>query len=392
MVSTTPHKYSKVFADMDDFFTKKACIFAAFIACATVTALPAVEFQSPDVLEELSSSGRVRVSLPSELRHIPFADSEKIVLRSKRLTISKVNQPYNPSIVRSPEGYILTFRNDIVAKGPMGQRQSCIAKARLNSKFRQIGKTVFFHTEHAISEDPRSFMFHEQLYLSYTHVHSWYPYETYMAMGRVQENELVDVMDLQYHPCRIEKNWVPFVYSDQVNGADVYFVYSCNPYKIMRLSRSFDGTIEDPFVQSFEKKNLTWEAKWGKICGGSPARLIDGEYVTFFHSSFKSNHMKWYVVGAYTFESHPPFRIKRISKYPILWKKIYQTPIHPTVWFRPRHEFRVAFPSGFEEGMKKGRQVLYLSYGENDSGLCVLTLDKNRLMNSLQDIEAATRP
>jgi predicted GH43/DUF377 family glycosyl hydrolase len=192
-------------------------------------------------------------------------------------------------------------------------------------------------------------------------------------------------MDLRYHPQKVEKNWVPFVYKDH-SGSDVYFVYSLNPYKILRLARSGNGAIEEPFIQS-EKKNLVWESKWGKICGGTPALLVNDEYLTFFHSSFWSHDIKWYVMGAYTFNKTPPFQIKRISMSPILFKKMYHTPMNHNVWFRPWQEFRVVFPGGFVESKENQKDVIHLAYGENDSGLCILTLDKGLLLNSLQNIE-----
>ena len=338
----------------------------------------------------LRSSRKVYFSLPRQLQRLPFADKEKIVLRRKQLKISGVSQAYNPSIARCQEGFVIFFRNDRVKKTPLLQRQCTLAKAVVRRSFRQVGKTVFFHTSHAICEDPRCFQFQDQLFLAYSHVIQWSPYTTYEAMARVSGDHLVDVMHLQYHPSRIEKNWVPFTYNDPIYGPDLYFIYSANPFKILRLARSMDGTIEQPGNESFSQEPLVWETKWGKISGGTPGRLISqDEYLSFFHSSFKADGIKWYVIGAYTFENKPPFRIKRISKYPLVWRHMYTTPMSSTVWFRPRQEFRVAFPGGFEEGTKKGRKVLYLAYGENDSGLCVLTLDKNRLLRSLQDIELA---
>ncbi len=320
-----------------------------------------------------------------ELSGIPFASKDGIVLNYKRLKISDVDQAYNPSIVAMPNGYLLAFRND---RGIGLERKSCLSAARLDSRFRQYGKTVFFHTDNPISEDPRCLSVNGQLFLLYCHVFAWYPYTTSMAMVQVDPEKLTlsgDV-DLRYREQKIEKNWVPFVYSDQ-SGSDVYFVYSANPFKILRLSRRGDGGIEEPFPQS-EKRDFLWESRWGKICGGTPAVEVNGEYLTFFHSSFWSHGVRWYVMGVYTFDNKPPFEIKRISRYPILFKKMYNTPIHPDVWFRPRKEFRVVFPGGFIEAKNNGKDVLHLVYGENDSGLCVLTLDKDRLLNSLQNIEA----
>jgi predicted GH43/DUF377 family glycosyl hydrolase len=321
-----------------------------------------------------------------QLDSIPFADEQGIVLDYKRLKIADVDQPYNPSIVKVLNGYLIAFRND---NGKGLKRQSTVASALLNTNFQQVGKTVFFHTSHTISEDPRIIDVRGQLFFLYSHVHQWDPYTTYMAMMRFDQKtfSVSNEIDLQYHPQTIEKNWVPFVYTD-LSGTSVYFVYSFNPYKLLKLSQNRPGIVEEPFPQS-EKYNLTWEAKWGKISGGTPALRVGDEYLSFFHSSFWSKRIKWYVVGACTFNKTPPFQIKRISKYPILFKKMYHTPTHPHVWFLPKQKFRVMFPGGFVESKENGKNLIYLAYGENDSGLCVLTLDKDLLMESLQEFDLA---
>jgi predicted GH43/DUF377 family glycosyl hydrolase len=317
-------------------------------------------------------------SIP-ELKPIPFADQQGIVMKYKRLNISKVDQPYNPSMIKIKGGYLVAFRNDT---GLKGQRKCSLAIARLDTEFKQVGKTVIFRSKRNISEDPRCVVVDGKLYLLYSHVHTWGHYETYMAMASLDlpTLRLSGRHDLQYHPQRIEKNWVPFV-----AGSDIYFLYSLNPYKILKASGD-SGAIEELDIQA-QSKALAWESKWGKISGGTPALLVNDEYLSFFHSSFWSHGIRWYVMGAYTFSKSYPFQLKRISQYPILFQKMYSTPMHPNVWFRPRKEFRVVFPGGFVIAEEHQKEVIHLAFGENDSGLCVLTLDKNQLWQSLQNIE-----
>lgn len=322
-------------------------------------------------------------SLP-ELTGVPFADQEGIVVDYRTVGMTHVDQPYNPSIAALPNGYLIAFRND---KGRGLKRKSSLAVAKLDGGFRPRSKTVLLRSSHAIAEDPRCIFVDEKLYLLYSHVLVWDPYTTCMALARLDPAtlSLSEEKDILYHPQRIEKNWVPFVYSDW-SGADLYFVYSANPYTIVRLARKNDGAVEEPFPQG-KTKSLAWESRWGKICGGTPALEVNGEFLTFFHSSFRSEGIKWYVMGAYTFSNKPPFEMKRISRYPIIFKKMYHTHYHPDVWFHPRQEFRVVFPGGFVRRLEGGRDVIHLAYGENDSGLCVLTLDTARFLASLQPIE-----
>jgi predicted GH43/DUF377 family glycosyl hydrolase len=335
-----------------------------------------------------SKKKKLRFKSLQALRSVPFADKRGVVLKYKRLKFSHVSQAYNPSIVKTETGYLVAFRND---KGYGGKRQSSLAAARVDPSFRQVGNTVFFHTNHAISEDPRCLCVNGRLYLMYTHTLVWSPYETYTAMAKLNPStlRLSAGKDLQYHPQHIEKNWVPFAYND-LSGTDIYFVYSFNPYKVVRLAKTSDGAIEQPFPQA-EKRDLEWESKWGRISGGTPALLVNNEeYLTFFHSYFEpKKNVKWYVMGAYTFSKTPPFQIRRISRYPIIFKKMYRTRMHPKVWFHPKYDFHVVFPGGFVESKENQKDVFHLAFGENDSGLCILTLDKERLLNSLQNIDDA---
>jgi hypothetical protein len=79
----------------------------------------------------------------------------------------------------------------------------------------------------------------------------------------------------------------------------------------------------------------------------------------------------------------PPFRIKKISTHPIVAQGMYTTPLVPR--FKNK-TFCVAFPGGFVEVKKKKNSYFYLVYGENDSGIKILVLDKKRVLASLENI------
>ncbi len=97
------------------------------------------------------------------------------------------------------------------------------------------------------------------------------------------------------------------------------------PHRIQRPYLGFDRSI----TIANTKGNVHWE--WGPIRGGTQAFLVDGEYLSFFHSSkdMRSAHspkdkISHYFMGAYTFNPNPPFNITRISPEPIT-EKIFIT-------------------------------------------------------------------
>ena len=123
--------------------------------------------------------------------------------------------------------------------------------------------------------------------------------------------------------------------------------------------------------------------KWGTPRGGTPAQEIDGQYLSFFHSSFEDlKGIIWYVMGAYTFSKNQPFQIERISPHPILFKKAYTQIHHKDA--NPR--IRSLYPTGFIQTSKNSKNTLFVSCGENDSSIKILELDQNSLLNSLENI------
>ena len=146
------------------------------------------------------------------------------------------------------------------------------------------------------------------------------------------------------------------------------------------MKQPFTGAIEHPFPKTQSTLLAEWEKKWGKIRGGTPALLLDsGEYITFFHSSFREKSLLWYVIGALTFEGKPPFAIKSISQWPILFKDMYKTPIAQG----KNRVLRALFPGGLAFDTIQGREVFHVLCGENDTSIKLLTLDKEVLLKHM---------
>ena len=256
---------------------------------------------------------------------------------------------------------------------------------RLDKHCKVIGKPVIADTTYE-QQDVRLFWHNGKIYATGSRIISMTPPQCPIALSQLDEKTLTfaSVVDLDYRPQIVEKNWVPISYTDPNAVDDLYFVYCHNPFHLLRLSSISSGTIKQA-VLSTDKKEVGWEKKWGKIRGGTPCVALGEEQLAFFHSTFFDGTRWWWVIGAITFEKTPPFRITKISPFPIVAHGMYTTPFVPR--FKKR-TFRVAFPGGFVEVQKKGKSFFYLVYGENDSGIKVKVLNKNEVLSSLKDFQS----
>lgn len=128
-----------------------------------------------------------------------------------------------------------------------------------------------------------------------------------------------------------EKNWNYF----HQNGI-WHMVYGATPHQVVPFTNDFKTlAVLNPSLKTSHASDVKpigpdtvpcWETKWdssvwkyGLIRGGTPPVLVDGEYLTFFHSSTKwSEDKRQYHMGVYTFEAKPPFRITKITLDPLL--------------------------------------------------------------------------
>ena len=106
-------------------------------------------------------------------------------------------------------------------------------------------------------------------------------------------------------------------------------------------------------------------------------KINNDSYLTFFHSSghFNMNIIYSYYMGAYLFQSTPPFAITHMSQEPIVHKTMYNETFG---WAYGNLDY-VVFPMGvvFDE------QVINISYGKNDRDGWILTLDREAFLASL---------
>ena len=166
-----------------------------------------------------------------------------------------------------------------------------------------------------------------------------------------------------------EKNWQFFDFDGKM-----HCVYSITPHVILRVG---EGGI--CHTAAFSESEIDW--KWGEMRGGTPPILVDDRYYSFFHSSFRDGALVCYVMGCYSFEATPPFKILSVSTVPLLRPGLEDRPstCHP--------ELAAVFPCGswFRE-----RQWL-VSYGYHDSVCRIIELDHDRVLNNMAEVNQHTK-
>ncbi len=314
------------------------------------------------------------VLLPMEFYQIPFAEEQKIVLGVKEVPIREMDAPYNAALTKSENGeYLLFFRYDIKKKGSFNHNY--IAVVELDEKLGQKSdfKTIDVRSEFA--NDPRVIKNHSQFFLVYNDTFSSNPKDRIMKIAEIDlvDYQLKYITSLDRRLKSTEKNWVPFHFGGGASDG-VCFIYSIQPYDILRLENPRENNLKK--VTEISQIN-TFPWLWGPPRGGTSAEFVNGEYLTFFHSSFKDWYGKrWYAMGALTFESKPPFKITAVSPHPILFEGIYSSPNLNGA----SSKLRCIFPSGLvltEDGK------ILVSCGENDSSIKIITFDQEALLNSL---------
>jgi predicted GH43/DUF377 family glycosyl hydrolase len=239
------------------------------------------------------------------------------------------------------------------------------------------------------AEDPRALFFQGQIYLFFNRptsngFNSKNGKSRRMAVAKICPESIAvldqKIIDFNLQP--IEKNWTPFIGLDEKKQESIFMIHSIPKKLLLKLDLMDLSNCSLEYQQDKIPEQIReWEKNWGKIRGGTPAVLSEGEYWLFFHSEYipklKGMEMHNYVMGALVLEKEFPFHPKRISKEPIVFNGMY------TSSFRRSNIFTV-YPAGVHYDDKK--RVFNVSIGENDRGMKVLTLDKEALEKGMLDI------
>ncbi len=322
-----------------------------------------------------------RFTFPKELKDIPFAD-ENLVLGTKTIEIRNVFAPYNPALIKNDNGYTMFFRYDKIRQMYCGSVNTYIGCAKLDKNFEQTKEEfTTINTGSEFAEDPRVIQSANNTYLVYNDLIGKSKRAMHVAHLEPTTCEIQSIIPLDLRINQIEKNWSPFTYCGKNQEESLYFQYLvAAPRKILK----FENKQSSFELEKSYARGEVWSPRWGTPYGGTPAHLVDGEYLSFFHSKFvDSMGIYWYVMGAYTFEAKPPFNITSVSPHPILFENIYgSTHLNTADPMKC-----VIFPTGFVIDEQNDKTVIHLACGENDSTCKIITLDKDQLLKSLKKVK-----
>jgi predicted GH43/DUF377 family glycosyl hydrolase len=340
-------------------------------------------------------------NLCPKLQVVPFAETQGLIKRVTKVEVEGIRAPYNPGLLENDEGFFMVFRHDVKErkqflgiKTPFRQKlylgslkmpfRTLISAVQLDSNFKPVSETGRIDTGSEFSEDPRLFKMGDQPYISYNDIQDNNIESRTIRIAKLDTKTLkvADQVDLAQNFRRIEKNWAPFICEDE--GVEkIHFGYYFNPHVILKMNDPTKNELTHLTAPNhIAVQNMPWSKSWGIVRGGTPPILVDGQYLAFFHSFFREKGKIWYVMGAYTFESAPPFRVTACSPLPILFKGIYSTKTNNTAYSRKPS----IFPSGLTLSKEDGKDVLHVACGENDCAVKIVTFDKEALLKSLTPI------
>ncbi|OGN64307.1 MAG: hypothetical protein A3E80_05615 [Chlamydiae bacterium RIFCSPHIGHO2_12_FULL_49_9] len=311
----------------------------------------------------------------------------ELVLSAKQIILPKFPGAFNPSILETDAGYILTFR--YCPDNYWNPWVNFIGAALLDDSYNLISEPELLSTGlntccvKSQAEDARIFSYQNRIYLIYNDnvevSRPWYRDRRDLFIAELIYKDghfsLLHPIKLfyehRYYSQYWQKNWTPFVWNDRL-----FLSYSINPHEILFPNLN-DGSCYHCYETAAP---IPWTL--GVIRGSSPAILVDGEYLSFFHSghqlksSVSRGGILWhYFMGAYTFSPNPPFQITKFSQEPIVGRGFY-APSH--------HEKKVIFPGGF---VVSGSKII-VAYGRDDEEIWIAELDKGKLMNSLIPVKS----
>lgn len=310
---------------------------------------------------------------------------------TKKIHIPKFHKAFNACIYKSDQGIILTFRYH---PDPIKHWISQAYIVHLDEDLNVIShpQQLKFRDTSAyppIYSDCRIIPFQDKKYIIYTDFtdfeyppgldyNPFYDCREYLQLA---ELEFLDSKYVTKTPVKLiyeakqytqlrQKNWTPFEYNGKF-----YLSYYFFPHEIIEL----DLKTGDCELAYFTPSSHFW--KWGDIRGSTSAQLVDGNYLTFFHSSktvatpqSKGNLHFHYFIGALIFSSEPPFEILKASPEPIIAEDFYTF---------TGSNLHCVFPLGF---IVIGEDI-YISYGKDDHEIWIAKISKKELLDSLISVK-----
>lgn len=316
-----------------------------------------------------------------------------IVTVTTQIELKDYPDAFNPSIINFNDGFLLSFRH--CPDRDNYSQISYIGVVLLDENLKPISEPQLLNTrginDHRLSqsEDARIFAYRDRLFLIFNdNVEIGYNpsapgrRDMYIAELFCSDNKfsvsssLKLVHEEKYDTQLWQKNWVPFEYNNRL-----FLTYTISPHEVL-TPNFLNGSC---YTVHMTNPHISWD--WGLLRGSTPPVLVDGEYLAFLHSVTKKttdwvNYFQ-YFIGAYTFSAEPPFKLTRISPYPIGVEEFYSPSHTPSFKVPTNYKKKVVFPGG----MAVSGSNLYVAYGKDDSEIWIATIDKAALMKSLVKVD-----
>lgn len=318
--------------------------------------------------------------------HAKWVDLEEcldeFIVETNQICLPEYPDAFNPSMIRLNDSILMIFR----IRDPISKSTNEMGLVWLNENFERISKVYLLEVRNrtsygrSFSQDPRLIKIANDFFIVYNDtLGSLYKDVRRMVVAKLQFDKdafFIDnprMLTLFDHEIwnRHEKNWVPFNYQDHLMLA-----YSIQPHSILK------PIIHEERCESISSTICTPRWSYGELRGGTQGLIVGNEYLAFFHSSREMQTMQssgkkitHYFMGAYTFESSPPFAITSMSDKPIIGKNFYNGKIHKT--WKP---LRVVFPGGYVFNDR----YIWVAYGRQDHEIWIAKMDRDKLLKSLR--------
>ena len=310
-----------------------------------------------------------------------------IIKKLIQLKIPGSSNAYNPSIEHHPtkkDHFLLSLRIDKAVEGVMNK---FIGLIELNKNLELVSSLKLLNTRKnnpfisadtmSRSEDARLFYLNNQLHVIYNDALNELPHsKRIMFLGEIHfsssknKYSIKNIRQLSYpkYDHLSQKNWTPFSV-----GNELFLSYFLTPHIVLKVDIT-SGLCEE----TYRTKNSSFKNAWSKLGnpkGGSQVLYMEKSksFLAFSHSFSGPDHSRFYTMGAYEFESTPPFRITKFSPAEITHPSFYNNEKAPA-------GHKVIFPSGLIE---RDRRTLLLTYGRNDKEAYLAIINKKNLLNFL---------
>ena len=274
----------------------------------------------------------------------------------------KGDQNFNCSLIDYAGKRMFAYRH--------GWGGSRIGICELDTNWNPINQQILhfeYQPNNIFQEDPRLFIFKEQLHIAFTAVkyEPTHPNKVvakvgYASLSKPRKEWLVEQVYVPEYssPLHWEKNWGFFESRGQL-----WCVYDANRHSILSINRDTVKLAYD------HKHNTTISSQFGLIRGGASPQFFRGQFYSFIH--FRQPP-KFYRGGLYTFDSQPPFNITGYVPYPFL------NPVkeHCT----NAHASEVVYPAG--AALLDWRWVI--SYGAYDKDSRLAAYDVNDVEKAIK--------